>query len=115
MAVARDLQGKKNHVIAVIGDGATTAGQAFEAMNNAGYLGSNLIIVLNDNKQVSLPTATLDGPASPVGALTKALTKLQSSTKFRMLREATKVACYLFLLKYSLTLCLPSTFTNEEN
>ncbi|XP_074587001.1 putative 1-deoxy-D-xylulose-5-phosphate synthase 2, chloroplastic [Curcuma longa] len=90
MAVARDLQGKKNHVIAVIGDGATTAGQAFEAMNNAGYLGSNLIIVLNDNKQVSLPTATLDGPASPVGALTKALTKLQSSTKFRMLREATK-------------------------
>ncbi|XP_042387138.1 probable 1-deoxy-D-xylulose-5-phosphate synthase 2, chloroplastic [Zingiber officinale] len=90
MAVARDLQGKKNHVIAVIGDGATTAGQAFEAMNNAGFLNSNLIIVLNDNKQVSLPTATLDGPASPVGALTKALTKLQSSTKFRMLSEATK-------------------------
>ncbi|XP_074572619.1 putative 1-deoxy-D-xylulose-5-phosphate synthase 2, chloroplastic [Curcuma longa] len=90
MAVARDLQGKKNHVIAVIGDGAMTAGQAYEAMNNAGYLDSNLIIVLNDNKQVSLPTATLDGPAAPVGALTKALTKLQSSTKLRMLREATK-------------------------
>ncbi|KAG6502679.1 probable 1-deoxy-D-xylulose-5-phosphate synthase 2, chloroplastic [Zingiber officinale] len=90
MAVARDLQGKKNHVIAVIGDGAMTAGQAYEAMNNAGYLDSNLIIVLNDNKQVSLPTATLDGPAAPVGALTKALTKLQSSTKFRMLPEATK-------------------------
>ncbi|KAG6506075.1 probable 1-deoxy-D-xylulose-5-phosphate synthase 2, chloroplastic [Zingiber officinale] len=90
MAVARDLQGKKNHVIAVIGDGAMTAGQAYEAMNNAGYLDSNLIIVLNDNKQVSLPTATLDGPAAPVGALTKALTKLQSSNKFRMLPEATK-------------------------
>ncbi|THU65391.1 hypothetical protein C4D60_Mb05t03140 [Musa balbisiana] len=91
MAVARDLLGKKNHVISVIGDGAMTAGQAYEAMNNVGYLDSNLIIVLNDNKQVSLPTATLDGPATPVGALSKALTKLQSSTKLRKLREAAKV------------------------
>ncbi|CAL9756471.1 unnamed protein product [Musa acuminata subsp. burmannicoides] len=90
MAVARDLLGKKNHVVSVIGDGAMTAGQAYEAMNNAGYLDSNLVIVLNDNKQVSLPTATLDGPATPVGALSKALTKLQSSTEFRMLREAAK-------------------------
>ncbi|XP_042419401.1 probable 1-deoxy-D-xylulose-5-phosphate synthase 2, chloroplastic [Zingiber officinale] len=90
MAVARDLLGKTNHVISVVGDGAMTAGQAYEAMNNAGYLDSNLIVVLNDNKQVSLPTATLDGPATPVGALSKALTKLQSSTKFRMLRETAK-------------------------
>ncbi|XP_020096323.1 probable 1-deoxy-D-xylulose-5-phosphate synthase 2, chloroplastic [Ananas comosus] len=90
MAVARDLLGKKNHVISVIGDGAMTAGQAYEAMNNSGYLDSNLIVVLNDNKQVSLPTATLDGPAKPVGALSKALTKLQASTKFRKLREAAK-------------------------
>ncbi|KAF5182295.1 1-deoxy-D-xylulose-5-phosphate synthase [Thalictrum thalictroides] len=90
MAVGRDLLGKKNHVISVIGDGAMTAGQAYEAMNNAGFLDSNLIVVLNDNKQVSLPTATLDGPATPVGALSSALTKLQSSTKFRKLREAAK-------------------------
>nr|ART66976.1 1-deoxy-D-xylulose 5-phosphate synthase 2 [Magnolia champaca] len=90
MAVGRDLLGKKNHVIAVIGDGAMTAGQAYEAMNNAGYLDSNIIIVLNDNKQVSLPTATVDGPAPPVGALTRALTRLQSSTKLRQLREAAK-------------------------
>ncbi|ONK75412.1 uncharacterized protein A4U43_C03F16580 [Asparagus officinalis] len=90
MAVARDLLGKKNHVISVIGDGAMTAGQAYEAMNNAGYLDSNLIVILNDNKQVSLPTATLDGPATPVGALSSALTKLQASTKFRKLREAAK-------------------------
>nr|AHB79076.1 1-deoxy-D-xylulose-5-phosphate synthase [Houttuynia cordata] len=90
MAVGRDLQGKANHVIAVIGDGAMTAGQAYEAMNNAGYLDSNLIIVLNDNRQVSLPTATMDGPAPPVGALSKALTRLQASTKFRQLREAAK-------------------------
>ncbi|KAJ9550744.1 hypothetical protein OSB04_014789 [Centaurea solstitialis] len=90
MAVARDLQGKENHVIAVIGDGAMTAGQAYEAMNNAGYLDSNLIIVLNDNSQVSLPTATLDGPAQPVGALSRSLTKLSTSRKFRQLREVAK-------------------------
>lgn len=90
MAVGRDLLNKKNHVVAVIGDGAMTAGQAYEAMNNSGYLESNLIIILNDNKQVSLPTATLDGAAPPVGALTRALTKLQASKKLRKLREAAK-------------------------
>jgi 1-deoxy-D-xylulose-5-phosphate synthase len=90
MAVARDLLGKNNNVISVIGDGAMTAGQAYEAMNNAGYLDANLIVILNDNKQVSLPTATLDGPATPVGALSSALTKLQASTQFRKLREAAK-------------------------
>ncbi|KAL0350196.1 UNVERIFIED_CONTAM: putative 1-deoxy-D-xylulose-5-phosphate synthase 2, chloroplastic [Sesamum radiatum] len=90
MAVARDLLGKKNNVVSVIGDGAMTAGQAYEAMNNAGFLDTNLIVVLNDNKQVSLPTATLDGPATPVGALSSALSKLQASPKFRQLREAAK-------------------------
>ncbi|KAI4325687.1 hypothetical protein MLD38_031065 [Melastoma candidum] len=90
MAVGRDLLGKTNNVISIIGDGAMTAGQAYEAMNNAGYLDTNLIVVLNDNKQVSLPTATLDGPATPVGALSSALTKLQASTNFRKLREAAK-------------------------
>ncbi|KAA8530734.1 hypothetical protein F0562_005332 [Nyssa sinensis] len=90
MAVARDILGKNNNVISVIGDGAMTAGQAYEAMNNAGFLDSNLIVVLNDNKQVSLPTATLDGPATPVGALSSALSKLQASPKFRKLREAAK-------------------------
>ncbi|CAN6679835.1 unnamed protein product [Malus baccata var. baccata] len=90
MAVARDLLGKNNNIISVIGDGAMTAGQAYEAMNNAGYLDSNLIVILNDNKQVSLPTATLDGPAKPVGALSSALTRLQASTQFRKLREAAK-------------------------
>lgn len=91
MAVARDLLGKKNNVISVIGDGAMTAGQAYEALNNAGYLDTNLIVVLNDNKQVSLPTATLDGPASPVGSLSRALSKLQASPDFRKLRETAKV------------------------
>lgn len=90
MAVGRDLKGKKNHVVAVIGDGAMTAGQAYEAMNNAGYLDSNMIVILNDNKQVSLPTATLDGPAPPVGALSSALSRLQSSRPLRELREVAK-------------------------
>ncbi|KAH7285091.1 hypothetical protein KP509_33G012200 [Ceratopteris richardii] len=90
MAVGRDLKGKRNHVIAIIGDGAMTIGQAYEAMNNAGYLDSNMIVILNDNKQVSLPTSTLDGPAPPVGALSSALSRLQSSKPLRELREVAK-------------------------
>src|SRR3954451_20053403 len=49
MAVARDLSGGKNNVIAVIGDGAMSAGMAYEAMNNAGAMNSRLIVILNDN------------------------------------------------------------------
>ena len=49
MAVARDLDGKKNNVIAVIGDGAMSAGMAYEAMNNAGARNERLIVILNDN------------------------------------------------------------------
>ncbi|KAK7303177.1 hypothetical protein RJT34_14079 [Clitoria ternatea] len=90
MAVGRDLKGEKNKVVAVIGDGAMTAGQAYEAMNNAGYLDSDMIVILNDNKQVSLPTATLDGPIPPVGALSGALSRLQSNRPLRELREVAK-------------------------
>ncbi|XP_057805983.1 LOW QUALITY PROTEIN: probable 1-deoxy-D-xylulose-5-phosphate synthase, chloroplastic [Salvia miltiorrhiza] len=90
MAVGRDLKGRKNHVVAVIGDGAMTAGQAYEAMNNAGYLDSDMIVILNDNKQVSLPTTTLDGPSPPVGALSRALSRLQSNRPLRELGEASK-------------------------
>ncbi|WCJ23589.1 1-deoxy-D-xylulose 5-phosphate synthase 1 [Euphorbia peplus] len=84
MAVGRDLKGKINNVVAVIGDGAMTAGQAYEAMNNAGYLDSDMIVILKDNKQVSLPTANLDGPIPPVGALSSAL-MVRSSTLFEEL------------------------------
>nr|AFI98878.1 chloroplast 1-deoxy-D-xylulose-5-phosphate synthase [Withania somnifera]AFI98880.1 chloroplast 1-deoxy-D-xylulose-5-phosphate synthase [Withania somnifera] len=90
MAVGRDLKGRNNNVIAVIGDGAMTAGQAYEAMNNAGYLDSDMIVILNDNRQVSLPTATLDGPVPPVGALSSALSRLQSNRPLRELREVAK-------------------------
>ncbi|CAN1284000.1 Probable 1-deoxy-D-xylulose-5-phosphate synthase, chloroplastic [Linum perenne] len=90
MAVGRDLKEKKNKVVAVIGDGAMTAGQAYEAMNNAGYLDTDMIVILNDNKQVSLPTANLDGPIPPVGALSSALSRLQSNRPLRELREVAK-------------------------
>ncbi|KAL3626161.1 1-deoxy-D-xylulose-5-phosphate synthase 1 [Castilleja foliolosa] len=90
MSVGRDLKGRRNHVVAVIGDGAMTAGQAYEAMNNAGYLDSDMIVILNDNKQVSLPTANLDGPTAPVGALSSALSRLQSNRPLRELREVAK-------------------------
>ena len=69
MAVARDLNGGANHVIAVIGDGAMSAGMAYEALNNAGALKNRLIIVLNDNAMSIAP---------PVGALDKHLRNLVS-------------------------------------
>ena len=66
MAVARDLQNKRNNVIAVIGDGAMSAGMAYEAMNNAGAMNSRLIVVLNDNDMSIAP---------PVGALSAYLAR----------------------------------------
>lgn len=53
MAMGRDLLGKNNHVVSIIGDGAITGGMAYEAMNNAGFLDKNMVIILNDNQQVS--------------------------------------------------------------
>ncbi len=59
MSVGKTLMGKRvNNCIAVIGDGAITGGMAYEAMNCAGYLKSRMIVILNDNGQVSLPTGT---------------------------------------------------------
>src|SRR5436309_763444 len=55
MAVARDLDGKANNVVAVIGDGAMSAGMAYEAMNNAGAMDSRLIVILNDNDMSIAP------------------------------------------------------------
>lgn len=78
MAVARDLKGDKNNVIAVIGDGAMSAGMAYEAMNNAGALHSRLIVVLNDNDMSIAP---------PVGAMSAYLSRLMSSRSFLSLRE----------------------------
>ncbi|MEE3625592.1 1-deoxy-D-xylulose-5-phosphate synthase [Nitrospirillum sp. BR 11752] len=78
MAVARDLAGGNNHVIAVIGDGSISAGMAYEAMNNAGALGSRLVVILNDNDMSIAP---------PVGAVSGYLAKLVSSSQYRHLRN----------------------------
>ena len=81
MAVARDLSGGKNHVISVIGDGAMTAGMAYEAMNNAGSMDARLIVILNDNDMSIAP---------PVGALSAYLSKLISSKTYRSARHFAK-------------------------
>jgi 1-deoxy-D-xylulose-5-phosphate synthase len=81
MAVARDLTGKKNNVIAVIGDGAMSAGMAYEAMNNAGAMDSRLIVILNDNDMSIAP---------PVGAMSAYLARLISGKTYRTLRDIGK-------------------------
>ena len=81
MAVARDLAGGSNNVIAVIGDGAMSAGMAYEAMNNAGAMDSRLIVILNDNEMSIAP---------PVGAMSAYLSRLTSSNTYRSLREIGK-------------------------
>src|SRR5438552_13793493 len=81
MAVARDLAGEKRNVIAVIGDGAMSAGMAYEAMNNAGAMNSRLIVILNDNEMSIAP---------PVGALSAYLSRLISGRTYMSLREIGK-------------------------
>jgi 1-deoxy-D-xylulose-5-phosphate synthase len=81
MAVARDLEGKPNHVIAVIGDGAMSAGMAYEAMNNAGAMNSRLIVILNDNDMSIAP---------PVGALSGYLARLVSGRTYRSVHHTVK-------------------------
>ncbi|MDE0921854.1 1-deoxy-D-xylulose-5-phosphate synthase [Aurantimonas coralicida] len=81
MAVARDLSGGKNNVIAVIGDGAMSAGMAYEAMNNAGALDARLIVILNDNDMSIAP---------PTGAMSAYLARLVSGKTYRSLRDQAK-------------------------
>jgi 1-deoxy-D-xylulose-5-phosphate synthase len=78
MAVARDLAGGSNDVIAVIGDGAMSAGMAYEAMNNAGAMHSRLIVILNDNDMSIAP---------PVGGMSAYLARLASSHTYLSLRD----------------------------
>jgi 1-deoxy-D-xylulose-5-phosphate synthase len=81
MAVARDLAGKTNNVIAVIGDGAMSAGMAYEAMNNAGARNERLIVILNDNDMSIAP---------PVGAMSAYLARLGSGRTYLKLRDVGK-------------------------
>ncbi len=81
MAQARDIKGGDFEVIAVIGDGALSAGMAYEALNNAGHLGTRLIIILNDNDMSIAP---------PTGAMSAYLSRLISSHSYRSLRHIAK-------------------------
>tara|TARA_Y100000816_G_C26103620_1_gene585619 strand:+ start:1083 stop:3002 length:1920 start_codon:yes stop_codon:yes gene_type:complete len=92
MAVAKKLSNNKNNVIAVIGDGAMSAGMAYEAMNNAGVLKSNLIVILNDN-DMSI--------ARPVGAMSNYLAKLLSGKLYFNLRETIKMIISAFSKRFS--------------
>jgi len=89
-AVARDLGGAPEHglgdAIAVIGDGAMSAGMAYEAMNNAGHLGKRLIVILNDNKMSIAP---------PVGAMSTYLSRLYAGEPFQELKAAARGAVSL--------------------
>jgi len=92
MAVAKKLSNNNNNVIAVIGDGAMSAGMAYEAMNNAGALKSKLIVVLNDN-DMSI--------ARPVGAMSSYLAKLLSGKLYFSLRETIKMIFSSFSKRFS--------------
>ncbi|MGD0763199.1 MAG: 1-deoxy-D-xylulose-5-phosphate synthase [Roseiarcus sp.] len=81
MAVARDLKNEQHNIIAVIGDGAMSAGMAYEAMNNAGAMNSRLIVILNDNDMSIAP---------PVGAMSGYFSRLISSQAYRSLRDIGK-------------------------
>ncbi len=91
MAVARDLEGKNNSIISVIGDGAMSAGMAYEAMNNAGAMDSRLIVILNDNEMSIAP---------PVGAMSSYLATLLSGKKYIGLRNLLKKLIMKFPKKF---------------
>ena len=92
MAVAKKLSNDSNNVIAVIGDGAMSAGMAYEAMNNAGVLKSRLIVILNDN-EMSI--------AKPVGAMSKYLVKLMSGKFYFSFRETVKMIISAFSKRFA--------------
>ena len=91
MAVANSLSNNSNHVIAVIGDGAMSAGMAYEAMNNAGAMKSKLIVILNDN-DMSI--------ARPVGAMSSYLARLLSGKTYFGFRETVKSITSVFSKRF---------------
>jgi 1-deoxy-D-xylulose-5-phosphate synthase len=92
MAVANKLSNNNNNVVAVIGDGAMSAGMAYEAMNNAGALKSKLIVILNDN-EMSI--------AKPVGAMSKYLARLLSGKMYFSFRETVKMIISSFSKRFA--------------
>ena len=83
MAIASELKGEDKQMVAIIGDGSITGGMAFEAMNHAGSLDANLLVILNDNDMSISP---------PVGAMNNYLTKILSSKFYSSMREGSKKA-----------------------
>lgn len=97
MQVARDMAGVSGLSVVVVGDGAITGGQAYEAMNNAGYLKNRMVVILNDNDQVSLPTGTKTvAGVRPSGALSDYTSRLMSSRPFMDMRSFAKQFSKLF-------------------
>ena len=94
MATAKKLSNDNNNVVAVIGDGAMSAGMAYEAMNNAGAMKSKLIVILNDN-DMSI--------ARPVGAMSKYLARLLSGKIYFSIRETIKLILSAFSRRFSKT------------
>ncbi len=92
MATAKKLSNDNNNVVAVIGDGAMSAGMAYEAMNNAGAMKSKLIVILNDNDMSIAP---------PVGAMSKYLARLLSGKIYFSLRETIKLIISAFSKRFS--------------
>jgi 1-deoxy-D-xylulose-5-phosphate synthase len=92
MVVAKKLANDNNNVVAVIGDGAMSAGMAYEAMNNAGALRSKLIVILNDNKM---------SIAKPVGAMSRYLARLLSGKMYFSLRETVKMIVSAFSKRFA--------------
>jgi 1-deoxy-D-xylulose-5-phosphate synthase len=91
MAVANSLSNNSNHVVAVIGDGAMSAGMAYEAMNNAGAMKSKLIVILNDNDMSIAP---------PVGAMSSYLARLMSGKTYFNFRETVKTITSAFSKRF---------------
>ena len=91
MAVAKSLSNNSNHVVAVIGDGAMSAGMAYEAMNNAGAMKSKLIVILNDNDMSIAP---------PVGAMSSYLARLLSGKVYFSFRETIKMITSAFSKRF---------------
>lgn len=78
LALARDLSGQKSHVLAIIGDGSLTGGQAFEALNHTGHLGTRMTVILNDN-EMSI--------AKNVGALSEYLSKMRTTSTYSKVKH----------------------------
>lgn len=90
MAIARDMKGKRERIVTVISNETTMAGQVYEAMSNAGYMDSDMIVILNDSRHSLYPKVD-EGLKTSISALSSTLSKLQSSKSFRKFREAAKV------------------------